>query len=152
MGRKLVYCTLNMGSKEKRHRSEHFTGAASEHFAASVFLQKGYQVYWPGMQQGAVDFVTYLDGEFRRIQVKTATWSTVGPFKYLQARIRLTKKYQDIKPSDLYDTIVIVAPDRRMWVIPANKVTSSNISVDGTGPSDKKRKTWQKYLMCPQTK
>ena len=133
----------------KRKRCEHFVGAVSEYTAASAFLKNGFQVYWPSMHQDSVDFVAYKDGSFKRVQVKTATWTKSGKYKYLPCRTRLTKKYQDINPSELYDLLVVVAPDDRLWVIPAESIVSSNLCLDGTGPSDNRRKEWLKFQQVP---
>lgn len=134
-----------MADIDKRNRFEHFTGAASEHFAASFFLKKGFQVYWPAIHQNSVDFVISGSKGFQRVQVKTATWIKSGHFRHLQCRTRLTKKYQDISPSELYDLLVIVSPDERLWVVPAGVITSSNLCLDGSGPRGNKRKDWLKF-------
>jgi len=130
-----------------RDRQEHFTGSASEHFAASIFLRNGIQVFWPALQQGAIDFVILEDTGFKRVQVKTATWIKSGNFKYLQVRTRLTKFHQDYSPKESYDLLVIVAPDKRVWAIPAETVTSSNLCLDGNCPNNSKRKKWTKFII-----
>lgn len=128
-----------------RESACHYIGAANEHLAATYFLAQKHQVYWPAMQQGAVDFVVFINGVFKRVQVKTATWNKSGPYKYLQCRTRLTKTHQGFKPSELYDLLVIVAPDGRIWVIPAEIVDSSNVCLDGDGPRALTRNRWQKF-------
>lgn len=92
------------------------------------------QVYWPAMQQGAVDFVVSKPEGLRRVQVKTATWNrSAGKHHYLQCRTRLTNKYQTAKPFELYDEFVVVSA-RYLWVIPANLIHSSNLCLAGTKP------------------
>lgn len=83
------------------------------------------------MQQGPVDFVIDRRGSLLRVQVKTATWSKAGKNRYLQCRTRLTNKHQDIRPSELYDLLFVVAPAGRLWEIPAERIDSSNLSLDG---------------------
>ncbi|WP_325341632.1 group I intron-associated PD-(D/E)XK endonuclease [Xylophilus sp.] len=115
-------------------------GAASEHIAAAWFLRRGQQVFWPACQQGAVDFVADFQAEgLKKVQVKTATWNRSSPpWAYLQCRTQLTNKGQALLPADLYDLLVIVAPDgRRLWSIPAPLIKSTNLCLDGTRPGRK---------------
>ena len=97
-------------------------------FAASVFLSRGYQVYFPSAQQSWVDFIVEKDGVFQKVQVKTAWWNTVGKNSYLQCRIRSTNKYYE---AGVFDILCIVH-EGTVWLIPADKVQSSNISLAGT--------------------
>lgn len=87
----------------------------------------------------------HKDDTFVRVQVKVATWIKAGRHRYLQCRTRLTKKYQSIQPADLYDLLVVVAPDGRLWAIPAPAIKSSNLCIDGTGPKNAQRSSWFKY-------
>lgn len=111
------------------HNREHYIGAKNEYLAASYYLGKGYQVYWPSMQQGSVDFVVEVQNNLFKVQVKTATWVKSGNGLYLQCRTRLTNKYQGFTASDLYDTLFIVGPDEQYWEIPSGLITSSNLSL-----------------------
>lgn len=105
----------------------HYKGAASEFKAAAYFLERNCQVYWPATQQSAVDFIVEDNG-FKKVQVKTATMNKVGELHYLQCRTRLTNKYQSRKPKDLYDLLVVIY-EGELWVIPAEVIDSSNISL-----------------------
>ncbi|MDR5879032.1 group I intron-associated PD-(D/E)XK endonuclease [Caballeronia sp. LZ032] len=130
----------------KRDNPGHFTGAASEHFAASWFLRSGQQVYWPAVQQDAADFVASTPDGLKKVQVKTATWNRASPpWAYLQCRTRPTNTYQHYKPSELYDLMVVVDPSfKRLWCIPSLLITSSNLCLDGTHPN-RKRSVWADY-------
>lgn len=108
---------------------EHYKGAESEHIAAAYYLSKARQVYWPAVQQGCIDFIVEDQSQFRRVQVKTATWMKSGTGMYLQCRTRLTNKYQAFTCSDLYDILFVVGPDGELWEIPAEKIQSSNLSL-----------------------
>lgn len=114
----------------------HHTGAASELKAAAWFIEHGCQVYFPVIQQGAIDFVVEdTSGGLCKIQVKTATWNISGNNRYLQVRTTSTNK-QKVKPSDrVYDLLVVIHEDC-VWVIPAEEVHSSNLSM----------KNWSNYL------
>lgn len=115
-------------------------GASNEHLAAAYFLRRGVQVYWPATQQDCTDFLISHGKDFKRVQVKTASWSTDPNGRgYLQCRTRLTNKYQGVAPSDLYDIFFIVSGVRG-WIIPAAKIDSSNLCLDALKPKNKTRK------------
>ncbi len=111
---------------------DHYTGAASESFAAAYFLRQGYQVYLPAVQQSSVDFVIYRNGEYQAVQVKTATWSKAGAYEYLQCRVATTNKYSD----GVFDLLVVIKDDD-IWIIPRDELHSTNISLAGTHPDHK---------------
>lgn len=116
---------------------EHFVGAASEHLAASYYLALNYKVFWPAAANGWADFIIEKEGEYQRVQVKTATWNRASPpHKYLQCRTRFTNKY-DEEPSIAYDILFVVA-DIGMWAIPTSELgKSSNICLAGSRPNYK---------------
>lgn len=121
----------------------HFIGASNEMRAASYYLKQSVQVYFPVCQQSAVDFIIERDNKLLKVQVKTATWSKSGKYKYLQCRTRLTNEHQNIKPSELYDILFVVG-ENWMWEIPSHLVTSSNISLLNTG---RNKVQWMEYLV-----
>ena len=110
----------------------HYTGCASELKAAAYFLEQGYQVFMPTIQQGHIDFVILTEDGFKAVQVKTATWQKSGPNKYLQVRTQLTNKYKHLKPKDLYD-ILFCIKGNDAWIIPAESINSTNLSLQNTG-------------------
>lgn len=122
---------------------EHFVGAASELSAAKYYLSRGNQVYFPVVQQGPVDFVVQSGDTLLKVQVKTATWSKSGGNKYLQCRTRLTNKYKDYLPKQLYDILFVVS-DIGYWEIPAELITSSNLSLANTGNN---KCQWNDYII-----
>lgn len=120
----------------------HYKGASNELRAASYYLDLGFQVYFPVCQQGAVDFIVDKGSQgLLKVQVKTATWVKAGNNKYLQSRTRLTNKYQDIKPIELYDIFFVVS-DSGLWEIPSSLIKSSNLCLQNTG---KNRVQWQEF-------
>jgi hypothetical protein len=120
----------------------HYVGQANELLAASWYLQNNYQVYWPSVGQSSIDFVTYKTA-FTRVQVKTATWTQAGKYKYLQCRTRLTNRHQDRHPGEIYDELFVISGNRA-WIIPSHLIQSSNISLGGTNPNYS-RSEWDKY-------
>lgn len=122
---------------------DHYTGAISELKAQQFYLAEGYQVYAPVVQQGWVDFVVDKCG-LKKVQVKTATWIKSGNHSYLQCRTRLTNKYKDVHPQDMYDILVIIFEDR-VWEIPAEVIDSSNLSLDTTNLGSTTDYRWAKY-------
>lgn len=105
---------------------EHYTGAASESLAAAYFLTRGYQVYLPAAQQSSVDFVVYKDGCYQAVQVKTATWSKSGPFRYLQCRVRNASGNLGH-----FDTLAVIGQSS-IWLIPRDEIHSSNLCLGGS--------------------
>lgn len=106
---------------------DHLTGSISELKAAQYFLSQGYQVYFPVVRQGKVDFVIEKE-KLERVQVKTATWNKVKNHKFLQCRVRSTNKYQTEPKDGHYDLLVVVYEDN-LWIIPSSEIHSSNISL-----------------------
>jgi hypothetical protein len=120
-----------------------FTGAAVEYRAASYFLAKGYQVYWPSMQQDTVDIVVEFPEGLRKVQVKKAAWSRSGyktDNEYLKCSIsgRDNRRYQ---PGD-WDLLYIFADDGRIWRIPLGELPPlTALSLDKRGPTTGSRRT-----------
>jgi hypothetical protein len=129
----------------QREVKAHYVGACNEYVAASYYLNKEYQVYWPSVQQGAVDFVIKAHNTaFQRVQVKTATWNKSDAHFYLQCRVKPTNKHQEYLPTELYDILFVVGPEGDMWEIPAEALDSSNVSLK---LSSGKATRWDKYRL-----
>ena len=124
-------------------RAEHYRGNISEMQAAIYYLEQGYQVYQPMVQQGWVDFVVDKGDRIYKVQVKTATYIKSGNHKYLQCRTRVTNKYK-VEPKQMYDMLLIIYKDR-VWEIPAYYIDSSNLSLDNTNNKSSVRNRWDKY-------
>lgn len=113
-------------------QGEHYRGSAAELFAARYYLQNEVQVYWPQVQQGPVDFIID-DGSLKKVQVKCAYYNTSGGRKYLQCTTGKTTEY---------DILFIVGDDCH-WIIPSDKLDSTNISLL---PSQKNKMCrWDSY-------
>lgn len=104
-------------------------GAASELKAAAYFLEAGWEVFFPAVQQGSADFVIRKDSNYKSVQVKTAT-NIKNPcgISYLQCRTRLTNKDQSPLPSQIAD-VWAVCFEEMLWVIPADEIDTSNLSL-----------------------
>lgn len=128
----------------------HYVGAAHEHYAAYIFQRMGYMVLWPSPQQSVIDFVIHKGTEFKRVQVKTATWNRGSPpYAYLQCRTRLTNLYQDKRPDELYDIMCCIW-DHNVWIIPAEAIDSSNIALMNDNPAPRKKPNrWDQYRITP---
>lgn len=98
----------------------HQLGAANELRAASYFLEEGYNVYWPAVQQSLVDFVIEKAGYYQRVQVKSATWNSPRPTTtYLRLPIKTSAACPYLP--DSFDLLVGVHKDR-LWIFPWEEV------------------------------
>ena len=124
---------------------DHYTGAMNEVKAQAYYLEQGYQVYTPIVQQSWVDFIVEKDSTLFKVQVKTATWNTVGSFKYLQSRVKLTNKYGK-HPKDLYDILDVLSSDT-IWEIPSSIIDTTNLSLANNNDRSKKEYKWDEYIV-----
>lgn len=122
----------------------HLTGPASEYTAAAHFLAQGHQVWWPASKQSRADFVVEMGGNFNKVQVKTASWSKSGKYKYLQCRLQRDTRNpyggSFYRPED-FDLLVIVR-DSRIWLVPHDKIagkTSLCLQTDNPKPQRSSR-------------
>ena len=123
---------------------DHYTGATSEVQATAYYLEQGFQVYMPVVQQSWVDFIVEKDGILFKVQVKTATWNkSAGRYKYLQCRMAFTNKYK-VRPKEAYD-IMIIVKDEMLWEIPSYKIDTTNLSLMNTNPNSNKEYKWDEY-------
>ena len=118
----------------------HYTGAASEQLAAAFFLRNGCQIFWPGAQQGATDFVADVNNRLLRVQVKTGYWAQVGPHRYLKAKVLCRSEGKRVHPSTKYDLLVVVNGEN-LWIIPATELGTSGLSLEGARHTTR----WAKY-------
>lgn len=117
----------------------HHRGAASELLAASRFAARGHEVYFPVMTQSAVDFIALMDGEFKRVQVKTG--SHPNPKYPHLIQVRLGGSGRQSYTADAFDYLAVVNGER-MWVIPTSAVdiTQSTICFSMDNVSGRKLK------------
>ena len=107
------------------------SGMTSEYKAAAYFSSQGYSVYWSMMSQTKEDFLIGKKGVYSRVQVKTATWSKSGMYRYLQARVVGKNKGSVYQKGD-FDYMVFVDDDR-MWIAPWVEVKGlTSVCLDGT--------------------
>ena len=115
-------------------------GLSTELYVASWYSEKGYAVYWPLSTQSRCDFIIEKDDVFQKIQVKKATWSKTGPYKYLQCRLKNRNKHASWYTEGDYDLIVFVDDQKRMWIAPFDEVNNLiSVCLDGTKPGYKSR-------------
>lgn len=105
---------------DTRHRN----GAAAELFVASVLAEQGYNILYPLITQSRYDIVTEdpFTGEFRRVQIKKASWSKSGKYEYLQVRIAGKNKLTNTpyKESDIDD--FMFTDMKRIWSAPSSVI------------------------------
>lgn len=120
-------------------------GAATEYEVAAFYLKQGYQVYWPSVQQTAVDFVIGNGASLYRVQVKRATWNKAsGPNRYLQ--VRLTNKGNQKYRRGDFD-LLVVAQGEHLWEIPiAEALKTTSLCLRREGPTVRSTDTkWKDY-------
>ena len=112
-------------------------GAVSELKAQQWFLENGYQVFTPVVQQGIADFVAYKDGVFSKVQVKTAYTMDSGGYNYLlvrlgrtgrQGRHTCTRTYDISNPDDCFDVLFVVYEDQ-LWFVPNDVIPEGKKTV-----------------------
>ena len=122
---------------------KHLKGAASEMKAQIWFLENGYQVFLPSVQQGIADFVVYKDNEFSKVQVKTAYTMDSGDYNYLLVRLgrsqatragTKTRTYDPTEPDDCFD-ILFVVYENQLWFVPSDVLPEGKMTVyfNGSG-------------------
>lgn len=115
----------------------HYVGARSELIAAALYISKGFQVYWPQVQQSVVDFVVEKEG-LVKVQVKTGTWNG----DHLQCRVASTNKYNT---TSMYDVLLVVS-DIGCWEIPAELINTTNLCLANRSGNYKPRGTdWGEF-------
>ncbi len=117
--------------------SKHIKGAASELKAQLWFLENGYQVFLPAIQQSIADLVVYKDGVFSKVQVKTAYTMDSGDYNYLLVRLGRsthtregpkTRDYDPNEPDDCFDILFVVYGDQ-YWLVPADDIPEGKMTV-----------------------
>lgn len=93
----------------------HVSGAASELFVAYRLTELGYQVSRPFMTQSEYDLVVDHGNGFSSLQVKKATWSRTGKFRYLQSRVVSKDKRRYKVNVDFF----AFTDNKRVWLVEA---------------------------------
>ena len=115
------------------------TGLRSELKAAEYYVSEGYALYWPMVTQSRCDFVVEKEGLFKKIQVKTGTWSKAGAYKYLQVRLKTRNRLSTSYTEGDFDEIVFVSDDS-LWVAPWRDISDLvSVCLLGTKPGYKPR-------------
>lgn len=129
----------------KPHKT-HSKGAWCEYLAAHHFLEQGYQVFWPSIQQGSVDFIVERGRRLDRMQVKKASWQGTpqNGNKYLQ----VVTTNNDKEYTDQYDFLVVVDDVKRIWIIPATQVNVKCLVLDDMYGN--KRRPTDRYLVSQE--
>lgn len=117
----------------------HRNGSIAELTAATFMVKKGYDVYFPITINPKADFIATKDDETLKVQVKKASWSKTGDFKYLQVRIlgKLKGDHQRIYKLNDFDVLMVVDSDTdRIWYIPVEEVIGrTSLYLDTTNPN-----------------
>lgn len=126
-----------------------FRGSAREHFVASQFIARGFNIAWPAVDVGA-DLWVDSGERIVKIQIKTAIWSRrrrherrngKGRGRRLGFRWRIQAtitQRKGAKPKGLSDYaswadfFVAVSPDlRRLWIMPTSEARSRSCKTLG---------------------
>lgn len=98
------------------------SGVSAELFVASKLSEQGYNILWPLITQSRYDLVIEKDGLFQKVQVKKATYSLTGTYRYLQARLS-GKNKQTNTPYQAKDVDLFAFTDMQsLWIAPFNEV------------------------------
>ncbi len=92
------------------------------------------------MQTGnRCDFVIFKKGKAQKVQVKKATWSVAGKYKYLQARVSTRKKESRPKyTKEDFDLIVFIDNNHDIWVASFDDVEGmTSVCLASTNPKYK---------------
>ena len=102
---------------------KHSKGASNELKAQAWFIENGYQVFTPVIQQGVFDFVVYKN-KFESVQVKTAYMIHNVDWSYLTVRLGRSHhvvKTRTYEKGDEFD-ILFVIYENNYWLIPWDKI------------------------------
>jgi hypothetical protein len=116
---------------------QHKEGSLAELKAAAYMVEKGYDVFFPITMNPKSDFIMSKGKEVIKVQVKKASWSITGRFKYLQVRIIGKQKgdYQRVYRLEDFD-LLLVLDGNRIWEIPAAEVLGmTSLCLGSTNPN-----------------
>lgn len=121
----------------------HASGNAAELFVAATLIEQGWAVYWPMLTQSRCDLVGEKDGKFFKIQVKRATQSKTGEFKYLQARLKSRNKYGKSYTKEEVDYFAFVF-EGQIWLAPFEDLAGyTSVCLGSTNPDYKKQTKYE---------
>ncbi|MCB0627937.1 MAG: hypothetical protein KDC43_29430 [Saprospiraceae bacterium] len=115
-----------------------YSGMISEYKAAQFFTEIGWRVYWCFESQSKDDFIINKGNIFKKVQVKTATWSRSGKYKYLQCRVSNRNRYPNPKyVVEDFDLIVFIDGDN-IWIADITEILGMNsVALMSTNPKPK---------------
>ena len=84
------------------------------------------------------DFIINKGNIFKKVQVKTATWSRSGKYKYLQCRVSNRNRYPNPKyVVEDFDLIVFIDGDN-IWIADITEILGMNsVALMSTNPKPK---------------
>ncbi len=117
---------------------QHKSGAMAEMFVATEIMKRDWNVLFPFATQSRYDFIMEADGVCYKVQVKKASWSKTGPYKYLQARIS-GKNGMAYTPYTPHDVDYFAFTDmNRVWLFPYDEIGhQTSVCLDSTNPNYK---------------
>lgn len=123
-----------------RHRN----GAVAELFTAAKIADKGWNILYPLVTQSRYDIVIEKDNIFYKVQIKKATWSTTGKFKYLQARLSGKNKLTHT-PYKREDVDYFAFTDlERVWMFPYEEIGhQTSVCLGSTNPNYKPQTSYR---------
>lgn len=97
-------------------------GVAAEMYAASVLIEKGYDVLLPFDRRGKYDLAGIgPDKEFVKFQVKRANWIKPPHTTSGYLRVQTASKGVSYTKEDI-DYFIFVCPERRVWMVPVEEL------------------------------
>lgn len=93
-------------------------GAVAEHKAATYYLSKDYNVFFPTGQSPAADFIAVKGKEVIRVQVKAAHITS----KKISGSSYIVSSFHKYPTDEEFDELVILFEDM-IWVFPVNVVS-----------------------------
>ena len=134
------------GQKPTNHgvQDYHLLGAENELRAQAWYLRRGYHVYIPVVQQGCIDFIAHKDGEYVRVEVKTAshTVQNTGSRQFGCCIASSKRKFELLKENDMFD-ILFVVHEEDCWALPLKEISVSYLTL--ASPSRGYYQQFKKY-------
>lgn len=118
----------------------HQTGTLCELKAAAYYVERGYDVFFPITINPKCDFVASKAKKILKVQVKKASWSKSGKFKYLQVRLIGKKEgdFQKIYKLEDFDVLIVI-DGPNLWEIPVEDVIGrTSLCLASNNPNPRK--------------
>lgn len=119
----------------------HTNGHVAELYCAYRLAKLNWKISFPHTSQSRYDLIGDVDGKFYRLQVKKASWSKAGPYKYLQCRLINKCSGKHYLPEEV--DYMVITDLETVWLMPikdASEMTS--VCLGSTNPDYKQYKKY----------